>query len=175
MSDSPNRKPDNKDPNGSGNPWMKSLFIWAGILLALILFVQIVDGGGSRGAGGNAMAYSEFLNRVDEGSVKEVSIGKEVISGKLTNGDSFRTNFIPDPQLTSRLREKGVAFQGEPEPQTSVWLILLYQSLPFLLILGIAFFIMRQMQKNAGSGAMGFGRSKANLLTEKSGRGSCWR
>ena len=51
-----------------------------------------------------------------------------------------------------------------------MWLILLYQSLPFLLILGIAFFIMRQMQKNAGSGAMGFGRSKAKLLTEKSGR-----
>ncbi len=46
----------------------------------------------------------------------------------------------------------------------------LYQSLPFLLILGIAFFVMRQMQKNAGSGAMGFGRSKAKLLTEKHGR-----
>ncbi|MGZ8344511.1 MAG: ATP-dependent metallopeptidase FtsH/Yme1/Tma family protein, partial [Allosphingosinicella sp.] len=149
---------------------MKSLFIWAGILLALILFVQIVDGGGSRSAAAGSMAYSEFLNRVDEGSVKEVSIGKEVISGKLTNGDAFRTNFIPDPQLTSRLREKGVSFQGEPEVQTSVWLILLYQSLPFLQILGIAFFIMRQMQKNAGSGAMGFGRSKAKLLTEKSGR-----
>jgi cell division protease FtsH len=78
--------------------------------------------------------------------VKEVSIGKETISGKLTNGDAFRTNFIPDPQLTSRLREKGVSFQGEPEAQTSVWLILLYQSLPFLLILGIAFFIMRHLQ-----------------------------
>src|SRR5687768_12648809 len=164
----PNRNAPDKEP--SGNPWMKSLFIWAGILLALILFVQIVDGGGARTAAAGTMPYSEFLNRVDEGSVKEVSIGKEVISGKLTNGDQFRTNFIPDPQLTSRLREKGVAFQGEPEAQTSVWLILLYQSLPFLLILGIAFFIMRQMQKNAGSGAMGFGRSKAKLLTEKQGR-----
>ncbi|HYW17236.1 MAG TPA: ATP-dependent zinc metalloprotease FtsH [Allosphingosinicella sp.] len=168
MSDNPKRPSPDKDP--AGNPWMKSLFIWAGILLALILFVQIVDGGSSRSGSANAMAYSEFLNRVDEGSVKEVSIGKEVISGKLTNGDAFRTNFIPDPQLTSRLREKGVSFQGEPEVQTSVWLILLYQSLPFLLILGIAFFIMRQMQKNAGSGAMGFGRSKAKLLTEKQGR-----
>ena len=49
-------------------------------------------------------------------------------------------------------------------------MLLLYQSLPFLLILGIAFFVMRQMQKNAGSGAMGFGRSKAKLLTEKHGR-----
>src|SRR5687768_7232648 len=130
MSDQTPRKPD-KDP--SGNPWMKSLFIWAGILLALILFVQIVDGGGSRSAAAGSMPYSEFLNRVDEGSVKEVSIGKDVITGKLSSGEAFRTNFIPDPQLTGRLREKGVAFQGEPEPQTSVWLILLYQSLPFLL------------------------------------------
>jgi cell division protease FtsH len=166
MSDqNPNRTPD-KDP---GNPWMKSLFIWAGILLALILFVQIVDGGGAA-AGKGAIAYSDFLNRVDEGSVKQVAIGREVITGKLTNGEAFRTNSIPDPELTSRLRERGVAFTGEPEPQTSVWLILLYQSLPFLLILGIAFFIMRQMQKNAGSGAMGFGKSKAKLLNEKHGK-----
>src|SRR5687768_14624666 len=164
----PNRNAPDKEP--SGNPWMKSLFIWAGILLALILFVQIVDGGGARTAAAGTMPYSEFLNRVDEGSVKEVSIGKEVISGKLTNGDQFRTNFIPDPQLTSRLREKGVAFQGEPEAQTSLCTYLLDQSLPFLLILGIAFFVMRQMQKNAGSGAMGFGKSKAKLLNEKSGR-----
>jgi cell division protease FtsH len=160
-----NPKPD-KDP---GNPWMKSLFIWAGILLALILFVQIVDGG-SRGASGGAVAYSEFLNKVDEGSVKEVSIGRETITGKLTSGEAFKTNAVPDPELTRRLRERGVAFTGEPEQTTSVWMILLYQSLPFLLILGIAFFIMRQMQKNAGSGAMGFGKSKAKLLTEKHGR-----
>jgi cell division protease FtsH len=165
LSDNPNRAPD-KDP---GNPWMKSLFIWAGILLALILFVQIVDGGGAA-AGKGSIAYSDFLNRVDEGSVKQVAIGRELITGKLTNGENFRTNSIPDPELTSRLRERGVAFTGEPEPQTSVWLILLYQSLPFLLILGIAFFIMRQMQKNAGSGAMGFGKSKAKLLNEKHGK-----
>ncbi|MEA3003104.1 MAG: cell division protease FtsH [Sphingomonadales bacterium] len=163
----PNLKPD-KDPQGS-NPWMKSLFIWAGILLALILFVQVVDGGG-RGATGSAIAYSDFLNRVDAGSVKEVAIGKDVITGKLTTGDTFKTNTIPDPELTGRLRSKGVEFTGQPEQQTSVWLILLYQSLPFLLILGVAFFIMRQMQKNAGSGAMGFGKSKARLLTEKQGR-----
>src|SRR4051812_48989208 len=163
----PNMKPD-KDPNGT-NPWMKSLFIWAGILLALILFVQVVDGGG-RTAAGSAIAYSDFLNRVDSGAVKEVAIGKEIITGKLTSGESFKTNTVLDPGLADKLRAKGVEFAGQPEAQTSVWLILLYQSLPFLLILGVAFFIMRQMQKNAGSGAMGFGKSKARLLTEKQGR-----
>jgi cell division protease FtsH len=171
MANDPRTPTPDKDPQqgGSPNPWMKSLFIWAGILLALILFVQVVDGGG-RSASGNAVPYSDFLNRVDEGSVKEVSIGRDVITGKLSNGESFRTNAIPDPQLTTRLRERGVAFEGQPDEQPSVWLLLLYNSLPFLLILGVAFFIMRQMQKNAGSGAMGFGKSKAKLLTEKQGK-----
>jgi cell division protease FtsH len=170
MADKRTPTPD-KDPKdgGGANPWMKSLFIWAGILLALILFVQVVEGGG-RTAAGQAVAYSDFLNRIEEGSVKEVSIGRETITGKLSNGEAFKTNAIPDPELTSRLREKGVAFRGEPEQQASIWTYLLVQSLPFLLIIGVAFFIMRQMQKNAGSGAMGFGKSKAKLLTEKSGR-----
>jgi len=164
-----NPKPDKDPSGGSSNPWMKSLFIWAGILLAFILFVQVVEGGG-RSAGGQGIAYSEFLNRVEDGSVKDVAIGKEVITGKLASGESFKTNAVPDPTLPARLRERGVAFSGQPDAQPSVWLLLLYQALPFLLILGIAFFIMRQMQKNAGSGAMGFGKSKAKLLTEKQGR-----
>src|SRR3954469_24484496 len=96
---------DNRDPNSPpkdpGNPWMKSLFIWAGILLALILFVQIVDGGG-RAASGAGIPYSEFLNKVDDGSVREVAIGKETITGKLASGESFRTNAIPDAELTKR-------------------------------------------------------------------------
>jgi cell division protease FtsH len=169
MANDPNQKPDKDPSGGSSNPWMKSLFIWAGILLALILFVQIVDGGG-RAASGAGIPYSEFLNKVDDGSVREVAIGKETITGKLASGESFRTNAIPDAELTKRLRDKNVQFAGQPEQQTSIWIYLLMQSLPFLLILGIAFFIMRQMQKNAGSGAMGFGRSKAKLLTEKQGR-----
>jgi len=165
---------DDRNPNGSsdkepGNGWMKSLVIWAAILLGLVVFVQMMGGGAATAR--DAMPYSEFLNRVDEGSVKQVVIGKEVITGRLTNNETFRTNSPPtDPNLVERLRTRGVSFAAEPEPQTSLWLILLYQSLPFLLILGIAFFVMRQMQKNAGSGAMGFGRSKAKLLTEKHGR-----
>ncbi len=164
MSDD-NRTPD-KDP---GNAWMKSLLIWAGILLGVLLFVQVAGGGTSRPA--DAIAYSDFLNRVEEGSVKQVVIGKETITGRLTNNETFRTTAPPsDPQLVQRLRDRGVSFAAEPEQQTSLWMYILIQSLPFLLILGIAFFVMRQMQKNAGSGAMGFGRSKAKLLTEKHGR-----
>jgi cell division protease FtsH len=60
---------------------------------------------------------------------------------------------------------------GKAEEQPSFWMVLLYQSLPFLLILGVAFFVLRQMQKGGGAGgAMGFGKSKAKLLTENHGR-----
>jgi len=156
-----------KEPGASG--WMKSLLIWAGILLAVVMVVQMAGGGAT--AARDSIPYSEFLNRVDEGSVKSVTIGKEAVSGRTTNNETFRTNApAQDTQLIERLRAKGVAFDVQPEAQASLWTYLLVQSLPFLLILGIAFFVMRQMQKNAGSGAMGFGRSKAKLLTEKHGR-----
>ncbi|MDB5668144.1 MAG: ATP-dependent metallopeptidase FtsH/Yme1/Tma family protein, partial [Alphaproteobacteria bacterium] len=160
----------NKDPQAPANPWMKSLLIWAGILLGLVLFVQMIDGG--RSGASDAMTYSEFLNKVEDGSVKSVIIGKDSIRGRLGENQQFATNSTlgADPQLVERLRANNVTFAMEAEAQTSIWMLLLYQSLPFLLILGVAFFVMRQMQKNAGSGAMGFGRSKAKLLTEKQGR-----
>ena len=141
--------PNGSDKDPSGNGWMKSLLIWAGILLALVLFVQVMGGGASSAR--DSIPYSEFLNRVEEGTVKQVVIGKEAITGRTTNNETFRTNIVPgDTQLASRLREKGIAFEGQPEAQTSLWTYILVQSLPFLLLLGLAFFVMRQMQKNAG-------------------------
>ena len=157
-----------KEPQG-GNPWMKSLAIWLGILLAIVLFVSMFEGG-TRANGGESIAYSEFLQRVDDGSVKEADIGNGVIVGKYSNGAAFKTYAPNDPMLVQRLSSKGVTFRARPEDQPSLWTYLLYQSLPFLFLLGIGYFVMRQMQKNAGSGAMGFGKSRARMLTEKQGR-----
>ena len=156
------------------NPWAKSLLIWVGILFGLVVFVQMI-GGGSKAATGEAIPYSEFVKQVDEQNVQSVTTsattsGNQVITGKLANGQTFRTTAPADAQVTDRLISKGVQVQAKEVEQSSFWLILLYQSLPFLLILGISFFIMRQMQKNAGSGAMGFGKSRARMLTEKQGR-----
>jgi cell division protease FtsH len=155
------------------NPWTKSLFIWMGVLLLLVLFVQSIGGG--RAAAGEAMPYSEFVKSVDEGNVQSAVIaaspsGNAAITGKLANGQDFRTTAPPSSNVADRLLAKGVAVSVKAEEQSSFWLILLYQSLPFLLILGISFFVMRQMQKNAGSGAMGFGKSRARMLTEKQGK-----
>ena len=158
---------DEKEPQG--NPWVKSLMIWVGILLALVLFVSMFDSS-ARNQGGDAIAYSEFLNQVEQGTVKSVEIGDDTLTGKFTNGTGFRTYAPKDAGLVDRLAAKNVEFRAKPQEQASLWLILLYNSLPFLALLAIAVFVMRQMQKNAGSGAMGFGKSRARMLTEKQGR-----
>ncbi len=155
------------------NPWTKSLFIWIGILLALVLFVQSI--GGSRAETGTSMTYSEFVAQVNERNVQSVAIattanGNAMINGKTTDGKLFRTIAPFDAKISDRLVEKGVAVQVKAEETPSLWLYLLYNSLPFLLMIGIAFFIMRQMQKNNGGGAMGFGKSRAKMLTQKEGK-----
>ncbi len=175
MNDSDNRgdKPrtpgDGGPDNGGGNPWMKSLLIWVGILLALAVFVTMFDGRATT-AGGNTIAYSAFLDKVDEGTVKDVNISRDMISGTLSSGEKFKAYPIPDSTLVPKLRDKGVAISAKPEEGPSMLALLLYQSLPFLLFLGIAFFVLKQMQKNSGSGAMGFGKSRAKMLTQKEGK-----
>src|SRR3954451_22442795 len=158
-----------------GNPWTKSLLIWAGVLLALVLFVQMIDGG-SRTASGQAIPYSEFVRQVDDGNVRTVVMASggasanSTINGKLASGESFQTIAPAGTDIADKMIQKGVGVQVKADEQGSIWLYMLYNSLPFLLILGISFFVMRQMQKNAGSGAMGFGKSRARMLTQKEGR-----
>ncbi|MCA1654415.1 MAG: ATP-dependent zinc metalloprotease FtsH [Sphingomicrobium sp.] len=158
-----------------GNPWTKSLLIWVGVLFGLVLFVQMIDGG-SRSAVGQPIAYSEFVRQVDEGNVRAVTMAtasagsSSQIAGKLANGQVFRTVAPADANVSDRLIGKGVAVQVKAEEQSSLLMLLLYQSLPFLLILGVSFFVFKQMQKNAGSGAMGFGKSRARMLTQKEGK-----
>ena len=161
----------NGSDNGGGNPWMKSLLIWVGILAALALFVTMFDGK-TVPATGDAIPYSTFLDKVESGEVKAVNmqVGGGAVTGVFSNDAKFRTNNPGDPQLVQRLRDKNVVISARAEETPSFWMLLLYQSLPFLLFLGIAFIVLRQMQKNSGSGAMGFGKSRARLLTQKEGK-----
>jgi cell division protease FtsH len=159
---------DSKEPQG--NPWIKSALILVGVFLALMMFVTLFDGQ-TASSKGTAIAYSDFRQKVETDAVKEVAIGPDRIVGVLKDDQRFTTNAVKDEKLLELLDAHGVRYSGQPEEQPNFWMILLYQSLPFVLILGIAFFVLRQMQKGGGAGgAMGFGKSKAKLLTEKSGR-----
>src|SRR3546814_98192 len=157
-------------PNKPTNPWLRSLALWIGILLAVVPFVSVFDSGSKSAAQGSSLAYSEFLTKLDEGSVKSVEIRGPQIVGTLTNDQQFTTFAPEDPQLVERLQSKGVRFDAKPEEQSSILMMILYNTIPFLLILGIWIFVMRQMQNGSGKGAMGFGKSLAKLLNEKQGR-----
>jgi len=157
-------------PQGDGpNPWIKQLMIWGGIFLALLLVVTMFSGAGQ--SNGSAMRYSDFRAAVSQGEVQDVQMGTDVITGTLKNGDSFTTVPVPnDVEITKLMEENGVRFTGKQRESQNILLFILLNSLPFVLILGIAFFALRQMQKGGGGGAMGFGKSKAKLLTERSGK-----
>jgi cell division protease FtsH len=159
----------NDEQEPKGNPLLRNMAIWSAIIVALLLVASIFSGSAETAKG---ISYSSFRDKVEAGEVKSVAIAPERISGKLQNDEIFVTVPVPgDNSLYPLLDEKGVDVQGKAEEQPSLLLILVYQALPFLLILGIAFFVLRQMQKGGGAGgAMGFGKSKAKLLTEKHGR-----
>ena len=156
------------DDQPSGNPWVKSLLVWGGIFLALLMVVSMFN---TRTESGPSIAYSDFRAKVAENSVASVEIGEQRIDGKLKNGDSFTTVPVPnDTTLTQLLQDHDVRYAGKNAEEGSMLVYILAQTLPFLLIVGIAFFALRQVQKGGGSGAMGFGKSKAKLLTERAGR-----
>ena len=158
----------NDDQQPNGNPWVKSLLVWGGIFLVLLMVVSMF---GPRTDTGSALPYSDFRTKVAEGTVSEVQVGEDRIVGKLKNGDSFSTIPIPnDTTLPQLLQDNNVKYAGKQPEEQNLLLYVLIQMLPFVLILGIAFFALRQVQKGGGSGAMGFGKSKAKMLTERHGR-----
>ncbi|WP_184201643.1 ATP-dependent zinc metalloprotease FtsH [Polymorphobacter multimanifer] len=152
------------------NPWMKNLGLWFVILLGLVVVVNVMQGPSSGGAGGANLAYSDFLTKVDDGSIRSAEIRGEEIVGKTSNDEEYRTYNPGDAQLIQRLREKNVRFDAKPEESRSLLAQLFFNMLPFVLMIGIWIFLMRQMQNGAGRGAMGFGKSRAKLLVQKEGR-----
>lgn len=159
----------NDEQEPKSNPMLRNLAIWSAIIVALLLVASMFSGASTPT---NGISYSSFRDKVESGEVKSVAIAPERINGKLQNDETFATVPLPnDSSLVPLLREKGVVIEVKTAEQPSLLLLLVYQALPFLLILGIAFFVLRQMQKGGGAGgAMGFGKSKAKLLTEKHGK-----
>ncbi len=159
----------NDDQEPKNNPFSRNWAIWAAVMVAVLLVASVFSGAGTDAS--QKISYSGFREKVTAGEVKSVTIGQEVISGKLENGNVFATDRVPDDSsLYQLLEEKNVEVQGKQLEQPSILMYLLIQALPFLLLFGVAFFVMRQMQKGSSSGAMGFGKSKAKLLTERHGR-----
>ena len=114
----------------------------------------------------NDISFSEFLKEVDNGRVAQVNIEGNNISGILSNGKNFKTYAPNDPNLVEKLSNKGVGITATPtEDKMPSLLGVLLSWFPMLLLIGVWIFFMRQMQGGKG-GAMGFGRSKAKLMSD---------
>ncbi|CAN0654712.1 ATP-dependent zinc metalloprotease FtsH [Nitratireductor sp. OM-1] len=152
------------------NPNYRNFALWAIIAVLLIALFNLFQAPQQRGATRD-IAYSQFLEELSSGSVESVTITGERITGTYTgNGTTFQTYSPGDPSLVQRLEERGVTINARPETDSSnSFLGYLISWLPMILILGVWIFFMRQMQSGSGR-AMGFGKSKAKLLTEAHGR-----
>jgi cell division protease FtsH len=143
--------------------------MWGVIVLLVLGLYNLFQNPGSI-AGKTEMPFSTFLTEVDKGNIVSVDIRGSEISGNFRDGKGFKTYSPNYPNLVEKLSAKGVAITAGPreEKGPSLWGIIL-SWFPMLLLIGVWIFFMRQMQGGKG-GAMGFGRSKAKLLTEAHGR-----
>ncbi|PRD37745.1 UNVERIFIED_CONTAM: ftsH [Trichonephila clavipes] len=115
------------------------------------------------------LSYSEFIARVDQGQVSSVTLDGERVIVRGKDGNTYSTIKPQGEEVTDRLIDKGVEVRAEPQEQSG-FLNLLSLWLPFLILIGIWIFFMNRMQGGGRGGAMGFGKSRAKLLTEKHGR-----
>jgi cell division protease FtsH len=152
----------------------RNLALWVIIALLLVVLFSLFQPGGIRGSSNTTnvtqMAYSEFLDSVKQGDVKDVVIQDRNISGDLKDGRSFETYTPDDPSLVQTLTAKNVEIVAKPaDADSNPLLHYLLSWFPMLLFVGVWIFFLRQMQSGGGR-AMGFGKSRARLLTEKQGR-----
>jgi cell division protease FtsH len=152
----------------------RNLALWVIIALLLVVLFSLFQPGGIRGNSTTSnvtqMAYSEFLDSVKQGNVKDVVIQDRNISGDLKDGRSFATYTPDDPSLVQTLTAKNVEIVAKPaDADSNPLLHYLLSWFPMLLFVGVWIFFLRQMQSGGGR-AMGFGKSRARLLTEKQGR-----
>ena len=148
---------------------LRNLAIYGVIIVVLIALYSVLNPGAHSTASAGEISYSQLLQKVDSDQVKDVVLRGETVQVHDVAGRRY-TVTTPGSQddLLKRLEAHGANIQVQ-SAQTSGWLQLLINLLPILLLAGVWMFFLRQMQGGA-RGAMGFGKSKAKLLTENKNR-----
>ncbi|MEG3660559.1 ATP-dependent zinc metalloprotease FtsH [Celeribacter halophilus] len=146
----------------------RNLAFWL-VLLVLVLTLFQVLGGNQSSMSSEVVPYSEFMSKVDDGTVNTVDIDGEKVY--FVDSDNRRKYTINpgDDTLVSELLDKDVTVEGKPQEESGIMPFIL-SFLPIFLIIGVWIYFMNRMQGGGKGGAMGFGKSRAKLLTEKQGR-----
>ena len=151
------------------NANLRNFALWVIIVLLLLALFTLFQNPGQR-ASSQDISFSQLLTEVDQGHVRDVVIQGPEIHGTFTNGSSFQTYAPSDPTLVKRLYDGKVQITAKPPGDNVPWFVsLLVSWLPFIALIGVWIFLSRQMQGGAGK-AMGFGKSRAKMLTEAHGR-----
>jgi cell division protease FtsH len=151
------------------NANLRNFALWVIIVLLLLALFTLFQNPGQR-ASSQDISFSQLLSEVDQNHVRDVVIQGPEIHGTFTNGSSFQTYAPSDPTLVKRLYDGKVSITAKPPGDNVPWFVsLLVSWLPFIALIGVWIFLSRQMQGGAGK-AMGFGKSRAKMLTEAHGR-----
>ena len=147
---------------------VRNIAFWV-VLFVLILALFNLFSGGQPTLSSRTVAYSDFADRVTKGDVASVTIDGERLQVHLKDGSTFVTIRPVGVDVVPSLLAQAVAVDAKPQEQSSIFSMISIW-LPFLVLIGIWIFFMNRMQGGGKGGAMGFGKSRAKLLTEKHGR-----
>ncbi|HBH87789.1 MAG TPA: cell division protein FtsH [Syntrophaceae bacterium] len=146
------------------NSLQKNIALWLFISLVFVLLWHLFNQPKSTQ---ESIIYSDFISYAEKGQIVEVTMQGESITGKLSNGKSFKTYAPKDASVVPLLKEKGVKIASKPVDESPWYMNVLISWVPMLLLIGVWIFFMRQMQAGGGK-AMAFGKSRARLVTDKS-------
>jgi len=147
------------------NDLAKNILVW---LVIAIVLMTVFNSFNTRTTSVQPLSYSQFLEDVKSGQIDRVVIEGNNIRGRFVSGAEFQT-YSPETDnraLIGDLLDNGVEIQGKPPERPSLLMTIFIQWFPFLLLIAIWIFFMRQMQGVGGRGAMSFGKSRARLLSE---------
>jgi cell division protease FtsH len=147
---------------------MRNLAFWV-VLMLLVLALFNLFSGSTGGMQSREISYSEFVTAVEAGDVRNVTLDGEQVRFRRADGSDYVTIRPEDAEVTSLLMSKDIPVRAEPQQQSGFQTFLM-SLLPILLLIGVWIYFMNRMQGGGKGGAMGFGKSKAKMLTEKHGR-----
>ncbi len=151
------------------NNFGRNVVLWLFALVLLVVLFQLFQGRTMSSVNQSEVAYSEFISDARGGQIREVTIKGNYATGKYNNGEPFSVYLPDNSNVVQTLENSGVRIKAEPDDSNQPsFLNVLIGWLPMIIIIAVWFYFMRQMQ--GGGKAMGFGKSRAKMLTEKTGR-----
>jgi len=146
------------------NDTIKTILLW---MVIGIILITVFNNFGPQQPSEERLNYSTFISDVKQGNVRSVVITEQNVKGVFHNNKVF-TTYLPmhqDPNLLQTLLDKGVVVKGKPPEQPGLWVHLL-NLLPWIVLIGIWIYVLRQQAGGGKGGAFSFGRSRARLLGE---------